>query len=228
VFQAFAPEKDMLLYNRGIRRRLATMLGGDPRRLEMAHSLLFTLPGTPIMRYGDEIGMGDDLSLPERESVRTPMQWTADYNGGFSTSKKTVLPVIMEGPFGTHRVNVAEQRRDPGSLLNAVERMVRMRKECPELGWGDYRVLASRSPQVMAVLATWRNNSVLSLHNFDDQAQEVRLAAPGAEKQPLTNLLSPDHSMPDEQGRHSIALPPYGYRWYRIGPLLDVMKRESR
>jgi maltose alpha-D-glucosyltransferase/alpha-amylase len=228
VFEAFAPDKDMLLYDRGIRRRLASMLGGDQRRVEMAHSLLFTLPGTPIMRYGDEIGMGDDLRLPERQSVRTPMQWTADFNGGFSTARKTVPPVMMEGPFGTHRINVADQRRDPDSLLNAVERMIRMRKECPELGWGDFQVLATRSPHVLAVLATWRGNSVLSLHNFDDQAREVRLAVPGGEHQPLTNLLRPDHSMPDEQGRHSVAMPPFGYRWYRVGPLLDVIKRDPR
>jgi maltose alpha-D-glucosyltransferase / alpha-amylase len=156
------------------------------------------------------------------------MQWTADVNGGFSTARKTVLPVVREGPFGAHRINVAEQRRDPGSLLNAVERMIRMRKECPELGWGDFQVLGTRSPHVLAVLATWRNNSVLSVHNFDDQAREVAITVPGAQRQPLTNLLSPDHSLPDEDGRHAIGLPPYGYRWYRVGPLLDVMKRESR
>jgi maltose alpha-D-glucosyltransferase/alpha-amylase len=228
VFQSFGPEEGMRLYDRGIRRRLASMLGGDPRRLEMAHSLLFALPGTPIMRYGDEIGMGDDLTLPERQAVRTPMQWTSDAHGGFSSASRTVLPVVAEGPFGLHRVNVAEQRRDPGSLLNSVERMIRMRKECPELGWGDYQVMPTRSPSVLAVMATWRKNSVVSVHNFDAVAREVRLAIPGGEDQPLTNLLSPDHSTPDEQGCHAIGLPPYGYRWYRVGPLLDVLRRESR
>jgi maltose alpha-D-glucosyltransferase/alpha-amylase len=228
VFAAFGPEKDMLLYNRGIRRRLAPMLGGDQRRLEMAHSLLFTLPGTPVMRYGDEIGMGDDLSLPEREGVRTPMQWTADDHGGFSAASKTVSPVITQGPFGTRRVNVAEQRRASGSLLNCVERMIRMRKECPEIGWGDFRVLPTRSPHVLAVHHTWRRNGLLSVHNFDDQAREVTLAVPGAEDQPLTNLLAPDDSYPGKDGRHAVALPPYGYRWYRVGPLLDVMRREPR
>jgi maltose alpha-D-glucosyltransferase/alpha-amylase len=228
VFDTFAPDEDMRLYGRGIRRRLAPMLGGDPRRLELAYSLLFTLPGTPILRYGDEIGMGDDLSQPERQAVRTPMQWTADRHGGFSIADKTVLPVVREGPWGYPRVNVAEQRRDPGSLLNITERLVRMRKECPEFGWGESQVLRTGSPHVLAVLATWRQNAVVAVHNFAAEAREVRLVVPGAERTPLTNLLAPAHSTPDERGRHTLALEPYGYHWFRVGPLLDVIRREPR
>jgi maltose alpha-D-glucosyltransferase/alpha-amylase len=228
VFDTFAPAEDMRLYGRGIRRRLASMLGGDRRRMELAASLLFTLPGTPVLRYGDEIGMGDDLSLPERQSVRTPMQWTADRHGGFSIADKTVLPVIAQGPFGYHHLNVADQRRDPDSLLNCTERLIRMRKECPEFGWGDYQVLRTGSPQVLAVLATWRKNAVVAVHNFADAACEVMLAIPGAEHTPLTNLLLPEHSEPDGRGRHVIAMEPYGYRWFRVGPLLDLICREPR
>jgi maltose alpha-D-glucosyltransferase/alpha-amylase len=228
VFAPFAPEEDMRLYGRGIRRRLASMLGGDHRRLELAYSLLFTLPGTPILRYGDEIGMGDDLSLPERQAVRMPMQWTADRHGGFSMADKTVLPVMREGPFGYPRVNVAEQRRDPNSLLNITERLIRMRKECPEFGWGAYQVLRTGSPHVLAVLATWRQNAVVTVHNFAAEAREVKLAIPGAERTPLTNLLAPAHSTPDDRGRHALALEPYGYHWFRVGPLLDVIRREPR
>jgi maltose alpha-D-glucosyltransferase / alpha-amylase len=228
VFDAFAPAEDMRLYGRGIRRRLATMLGGDQRRMELAYSLLFSLPGTPVLGYGDEIGMGDNLALPERQSVRTPMQWTADGNGGFSIADRTVLPAVSEGPFGYHHINVADQRRDPGSLLNCTERLIRMRKECPEFGWGDYRVLSTGSPHVLAVLVTWRKNAVLAVHNFADAAGEVALAIPGAEHAPLTNLFSPEHSAPDARGRHTLALEPYGYRWYRVGPLLDVICREPR
>jgi maltose alpha-D-glucosyltransferase / alpha-amylase len=166
VFRTFAPEADMLLYQRGIRRRLATMLGGDQRRVELAYSLMFTLPGTPVLRYGDEIGMGDDQALPERQAVRTPMQWTADPHGGFSTAEKTVLPAVSEGPFGYHRVNVAEQRRAPGSLLNCTERLIRQRKECPEFGWGDAQIVRTGSPHVLAVITTWRHNAVVAVHNF--------------------------------------------------------------
>jgi maltose alpha-D-glucosyltransferase / alpha-amylase len=228
VFDTFAPDEDMRLYGRGIRRRLATMLGGDQRRMELAYSLLFTLPGTPVLRYGDEIGMGDDLSLPERHAVRTPMQWTTDRHAGFSTADRTILPVVHEGPFGYHRVNVAEQRRDPSSLLNCTERLMRMRKECPEFGWGDYQLVRTGSPHVLAVLATWRRNAVVAVHNFAAEAQEVTLAIPGAERAPLTNLLTPEHSSPDTRGRHAVALEPYGYRWFRVGPLLDVITREPR
>ena len=117
VFDAFGPNKEDQLYDRGIRRRLAPMLGGDRRRLELAYSLMFTLPGTPVVRYGDEIGMGDNLALPERACCRTPMQWSTEPQGGFSKSDKPVVPVISHGPYGFQQVNAAEQRRDPNSLL---------------------------------------------------------------------------------------------------------------
>src|SRR5439155_1945395 len=118
VFAAFGPEKRMQLYDRGIRRRRAPMLGRNRKRLELAFSLLFSLPGTPMMQYGDEIGMGDDLRLPERECARTPMQWTAGNHGGFSMSKTVARRVISDPVYGFRRVNVADQRRDPHSLLN--------------------------------------------------------------------------------------------------------------
>ena len=129
VFEAFGPKKEMQLYDRGIRRRLATMLNGDRRQIELAYSLLFTLPGTPVIRYGDEIGMGDDLSLPERNSARTPMQWSNEPHGGFTKSDKPFLPVISDGPYGFQHINAAIQRRYPESLLNWTERIIRMRKE---------------------------------------------------------------------------------------------------
>ena len=134
----------MQLYERGIRRRLAPMLNGDRRRIELAYSLMFTLPGTPVLRYGDEIGMGDDLKLPERNCARTPMQWSTEPHAGFTKSDKPILPVISDGPYGYQHVNAAEQRRDPNSLLNWTERIIRMRKEVPEVGWGDFEVLSTR------------------------------------------------------------------------------------
>jgi maltose alpha-D-glucosyltransferase/alpha-amylase len=125
-------------------------------------------------------------------------------------------------------VNVADQRRDPTSLLNCTERLIRMRKECPELGWGDFQILPTGTKQVLAVLTTWRKNSVLSVHNFSDQATEVELEIPDAATCPLTNLLDPHDCQPNERGRHALALEPYGYRWFRVGRLLDVITRESR
>src|SRR5258707_8817133 len=118
VFAAFAPEKRMLLYDRGIRRRLAPMLGNDRRRIELANSLLFTLPGTPVLRYGDEIGMGDDLDLPERNCARTPMQWSTEPHGGFTKADKPGVPGISEGPHGYPHLNPPQHRREPHPPLH--------------------------------------------------------------------------------------------------------------
>src|SRR3984885_3949591 len=136
VFAAFGPDPEMQLYNRGIRRRLAPMLEGDRRRLELAYSLMMTLPGTPVIRYGDEIGMGDNLKLPERNCARTPMQWSTEPNAGFTKSDKPIMPVISSGAYGFEHVNAAAQRRDPDSLLNWMECIIGMRKEVAVIGWG--------------------------------------------------------------------------------------------
>src|SRR6185312_13424786 len=104
VFEALGPDKNMQLYDRGIRRRLAPMLHGDRRRLECAYSLMFTLPGTPVIRYGDELGMGDNLDLPERNCARTPMQWSTEPHAGFTRADKPVLPVIDDGPYAYTQV----------------------------------------------------------------------------------------------------------------------------
>lgn len=223
VFAEFGPEKDMQLYDRGIRRRLAPMLRNDRRRLELAYSLLFTLPGTPVLRYGDEIGMGDDLSLPERECARTPMQWSTEPYGGFTRLRSGGKSVISDGPFGFAHVNVAQQRRDPGSLLNWMERVIRMRKEIPEVSWGDFEVLPLDDNAVLMLRYTWRGNAVLFLHNLSDAPVEVDFSGPAQ----LTNVLSDDHSRPDERGRHQVMLEPYGYRWFREGGLGYILDRDE-
>jgi maltose alpha-D-glucosyltransferase/alpha-amylase len=217
VFDAFAPKKSMRLYDRGIRRRLAPMLGNDRRRLELANSLLFTLPGTPIIRYGDEIGMGDNLSLPERYPVRTPMQWSSLPHGGFTTARRPIRPVIDDDVFGYSKVNVGDQRRDPNSLLNWTERIIRTRKECPEIGWGDWRLVPRLPDQVLGLRYDWNGRATVALHNFSDQPTTVRLTGDGADT--LTNLLSQERSDAPKSGRHSIELEPYGYRWLRVGEL---------
>ena len=229
VFDAMGPDKSMQLYDRGIRRRLVPMLGGDRRRIELAYSLLCTLPGTPVIRYGDEIGVGDDLDLPERNCARTPMQWSTEPKGGFTKSDKPVSPVIDKGPYGYQHVNVAQQRRDPGSLLNWMERVLRMRKEVPEISWGDFTIIATRDPAVLVMRYDWRKNSVLFVHNFAEQPREIALSAglPDGEGDQLTNLLSEDHSNCDAKGRHRILLEGYGYRWYRVGGLDYILKRSD-
>lgn len=227
VFAAFGPEPEMQLYQRGIRRRLAPMLQGDRRRLELAYSLMMTLPGTPILRYGDEIAMGDDLKLPERNSARTPMQWSTESQAGFTKNNKSVLPVICDGPYGFSHVNVAAQRRDPNSLLNWMERIIRMRKEVPEVGWGDFSFIRCNTPQVIIIRYIWRNNSVVFVHNLNSEPEEVRFAlkVPNENKCALVNLLSDEHSEPSDTGRHKILLEPYGYRWFRVCGLDYLLKR---
>src|SRR5262249_41057559 len=144
-----------------------------------------------------EIGMGDNLKLKERDSVRTPMQWSDETQGGFSLAKKTILPVIDDGIWGYQRVNVEAQKRDPNSLLNWTARMIRIRKECPEFGWGDYKVLNSGKRGVLAMQFDWRNNSLVTLHNFEDKPQSLSLTIAGKENDRLVNLLVGEHSEAD-------------------------------
>src|ERR1700686_4297540 len=229
VFKAFGPQPAMQLYDRGIRRRLAPMLEDDRRRIELAYSLMFTLPGTPVLRYGDELGMGDDLRLPERQCARTPMQWSDEPNAGFTKSEKPILPVISAGPCGYEHVNAARQRRDPNSMLNWMERIIRMRKEVPEVGWGDFQVIATRDPAVLVLRYDWRNNSVLFVHNLDDKPREISFSTglPGDAGNLLVNLLAEDHSRADERGKHNLLIEAYGYRWYRVGGLDYLLKRSD-
>jgi maltose alpha-D-glucosyltransferase/alpha-amylase len=229
VFAKFGPDKSMQLYDRGIRRRLAPMLGGDRRRLELAYSLMYTLPGTPVLRYGDEIGMGDNLDLPERNCARTPMQWSSEPHAGFTKHERPKNPVIDSGPYGYEHVNVAKQRRDPNSMLNWTERIIRMRKEVPEVGWGDFQIIATRDPAVLAIRYDWRNNSVLFVHNLDEKPREVSFAVGLGTKQDehLINLLSEDHSHADAKGKHSLMLEAYAYRWYRVGGLDYLLRRSD-
>ena len=229
VFATFGPDKNMQLYQRGIRRRLAPMMQGDRRHLELAYSLMMTLPGTPVIRYGDEIGMGDDLRLPERECARTAMQWSTEPHAGFSKSTQPCASVIKEGAYGYPHVNVAAQRRDPNSLLNWMERIIRMRKEVPEIGWGDFSFLPTGNPKVFVMRYDWRDNSVVCVHNLSAEPQEVRfnVRVPDQESTTLVNLLSEEHSYPAKGSRHCILLEPYGYRWFRVGGLDYLLKRSE-
>ncbi|HEY0253881.1 MAG TPA: alpha-amylase family protein, partial [Kofleriaceae bacterium] len=227
VFDAMGPDKKMQLYDRGIRRRLAPMLDGDRRRLELAYSLVFTLPGTLVIRYGDELGMGDNLRLKERNCARTPMQWSREPHAGFTRAEKPVLPVIDQGPYGYEKINAADQRRDPSSLLNWTERIIRMRKEVPEIGWGEVSVVETKQHGVLALRYDWRNNSVLVVHNLSGEAVEIDLHLGDSAGRKLINLLDTAHSEADHRGHHQITMEPYGYAWYRLGGLGYILDRTS-
>jgi trehalose synthase len=218
VFAALAPQEDMRIYGRGIRRRVPPMLAGDRRRLELVYSLLFALPGTPVLLYGEELGIGDDLTVEGRASVRVAMQWDDGAGCGFSTARPRV-PVVEGGDFGCRRVNAADQRHDPGSLLNWMERLIRRRKETPELGWGSFRVLPAGDPAVLALRCHWRGSAVLTVHNFADRPAKADLDLDGDQGADLVELLADQAYPRPDAAADGVPLDGYGYRWFRLrGP----------
>jgi maltose alpha-D-glucosyltransferase/alpha-amylase len=225
VFEACGPDPSMQLYGRGIRRRMAAMLGGDRRRIELAFSLLFSLPGTPMIQYGDEIGIWDDLSLPERDCARTAMQWSSQPYGGFSKSGKVVVPIVDDDRHGFRSCNVADQRRDPNSLLNWCERRIRARKELPEIGWGECAILQTDAPSVLALRFVWRNTALVTLHNFADRQATVQFDVGTDDGGVLCDFFDEDHSRAGELGKHRITIGPYIHKWYRVGGPDTVLKR---
>jgi maltose alpha-D-glucosyltransferase/alpha-amylase len=216
VFDAFGPEPRMRLYDRGIRRRLAPMLGGDRNRLELAYSLQFTLRGTPVLRYGEEIGMGDDLNLEGRNSIRTPMQWSFAENGGFTGSDKPVRPVIDHGPYGYKKLNVTAQRQDKTSLLAWFERMIHTLRESPEVGAGKCTIIEQKLPTgVLAHRADGTTGTMLFLHNLGTETVTVDLGSLYAESD-YANQVFGDQDYADVGKLDALELGPYGYRWIRL------------
>jgi trehalose synthase len=218
VFAAFGPDPDMQVYGRGLRRRLPPMLGGDPRRVRMVYSLLFSLPGTPVLFYGEEIGMGENLSADGRSAVRTPMQWTAGRNGGFSDAAPSRLPgPVVRGGYGPEHVSVEAQRRDPDSLLHFVSLLVRRYREAPELGWGDLEVLAQPHRAVLAHRLSHDGASTVALHNLGEEGVTVplRLRDVAAGTRLVDQLVDGTVDL-DDKGRAAVDLEGYGYRWLRV------------
>lgn len=226
VFAAFAPRQEMQIFGRGIRRRLPPMVQNDRRRMEMIYSLAFSLPGIPLLRYGDEIAMGDDLDLPGRDSVRTPMQWSDQPNGGFSTASPEAFPrpMIAEGKYGYPRVNVAFEQRQPDSLLNWMEHLIRTRRQCPEFGAGRWRILPTDESAVLAHFCETDQTAMLALHNLADRPCVVDL--PEFEHHRLMEVfndnfsfIDPEQSYPlSTQSTNALSLNAYGYRWFRVSP----------
>lgn len=214
VMRVFAPDPDMRIYERGIRRRLAPMLEGDERRLAMAHALLFSLPGTPILRYGEEIGMGDDLSLPERLSVRTPMQWSDEPNAGFSRApaERLVAPLIDSGDYSFSKLNVYAQTLRDDSLLAKTSNMMRTRIGLGEIGSGRCRPVSSDAPKVFAVRHDG-NSTVLMLANLSAEAVTVQLQDEDLED--FLDVLADGPYDPPVGAPLRLELRGYGYRWLR-------------
>ena len=213
VFARFGPDESLQLYGRGLRRRLPTMLGGDQRAIRMVYSLAFSLPGTPVLFYGEEIGMAENVAIQGRYSVRAPMQWSGEHQAGFTTAEEAARPVVEDGPFGYRELNVTRQRRDPDSLLNWMERLTRRRRECPELGWGKPALLDSGDAAVFAQRSDWEGSTVVAVHNLAGRDARTRLELGGEGS--LVDLFHDEEHALDE-GAVSLELSPYDARWFRV------------
>jgi len=225
VFARFGADPSLQLYGRGLRRRLPTMLDGDPRRIKMVYSLLFSLPGTPVLFYGEEIGMGENLDIDGRMAVRTPMQWTDQRNGGFSKAPPSRLRrPLTQGSFGPEHVNVASQRLDPDSLLGFITLLIKRYRESPELGWADFSVLDQPHRHVLAHECAWDDRRIVAIHNLSPDSCTVPLTLTGCDnRHHLLDLLQDSTTSElDDRGRVELAVEGYGYRWLRL------MSRDSR
>ena len=176
MYAAYAPDPRMKI-NVGIRRRLSPLLDNDRRRLELLNAVLLSLPGSPILYYGDEIGMGDDLGLADRNGVRTPMQWDAGTNAGFSTAapENLFFPVIKDNVYGFSRTNVESQERDPGSMLHFTRRLLELRRQFPAFALGNLNFVETGNPAVLAYTREHEGSTLLVVANFASSAQAARL-----------------------------------------------------
>jgi glycosidase len=193
------------------------MLAGDQDRIRMVYSLLFSLPGTPVLFYGEEIGMGENLDIPGRLSVRTPMQWTSEPGAGFTTADPATLErPFPKGSWSPKNVNVSDQRRDPDSLYVFMRDLVRRYRQCPELGWGKFTSLPCTAASVFAHRCDWEDRSVVALHNLAPRAATVSLRLDDCtQRQVLYDVLGDDSVQVAADGSFTVQLPGYGHRWFR-------------
>jgi maltose alpha-D-glucosyltransferase / alpha-amylase len=213
MWEFYAPEPRMRL-NQGIRRRLAPLLDNSRPRIELANSILLTLTGSPVIYYGDEIGMGDNIELDDRDGVRTPMQWSLGPNAGFSQAPPDALynPVIDDRTYGYRQVNVAAQRCDAGSLLTRMREMLAVRKAHPAFGRGDLRTLTTDDRSVLAYLRTWEDETLLVVNNLSPEPLEVLVPLPGMDGMRAVDLFT-GQELPLITPSYPLSLEPYAYRW---------------
>ncbi|MEM6427890.1 MAG: maltose alpha-D-glucosyltransferase [Deinococcota bacterium] len=216
MYKTYAPDPEMKK-NVGIRRRLAPLLGNDQRKLKLMNSMLMTLPGTPIIYYGDELGMGDNIALYDRNGVRTPMQWDNSRNAGFSEAGNLYAPVIADAHFGYEWVNVAAQNQDPESPLNFMRKLMKVRKQHPALGRGTFEILEPENKAILPFLNVSDDDVVIALHNLSVDAQTVSLDLSRYNGQTLTDCFSGD-SIGQASAATEVRLEPYQFMWYSIHP----------
>ena len=217
MWHYYAPEPRMRL-NLGIRRRLAPLLDNDIRKLRFINGLLFALPGSPILYYGDEIGMGDNIHLNDRDGVRTPMQWDNRDNAGFSDAPSEFLhsPVISDGEFDYRNVNVEKERKNPASIFNFIKMLIQVRKRHTALSSGDYRFFESNHDSVMIFNRFSDDEQILTLWNFSDKPSTVQFSFDGYKDKKLYDLFSGEEINYNHFDRIEIDLAFYEFKWYLI------------
>ncbi len=211
MWDFYAPQPRMRL-NMGIRRRLAPLLDNDPARIRLAHSILLTLIGSPTLYYGDEIGMGDNIWLDDRNGVRTPMQWDDSPNGGFSAApaEKLYAPPIADEVYGYSRVNAAARRKDPASFYNWLKRVIGIRRQYPAFGSGSLHLLPCAENAILAFVRQTDDQTLLCIHNLSGQERSFQL--PDLPDLRLNCLLSPAN--PAVESKNGFSLPAFGFEWY--------------
>ncbi|MEX2584616.1 MAG: maltose alpha-D-glucosyltransferase [Gemmatimonadota bacterium] len=217
MYREYAADPRMRL-NLGIRRRLAPLMENDRRKIELLNSILFTMPGTPIIYYGDEIGMGDNIYLGDRDGVRTPMQWSPDRNGGFSSAEpqRLYLPVLTDSIYGFQSVNVEAQQRSPFSLLNWMKRLIQVRKAHRAFGRGSIEFLSPENQHVLAYLREHDGDVILVVNNLSGSAQPVKLDLGRFAGCVPVELLGHTEFLPIEEAPYALTLSPYGFFWFAI------------
>ena len=217
MYREYAADPRMRI-NLGIRRRLAPLMDNDRRKIELLNSILFTMPGSPIIYYGDEIGMGDNVWLGDRDGVRTPMQWSPDRNAGFSRAQpeRLYLPAISDAVYGFQSVNVEAQEHSPNSLLNWTKRLIRVRKQHRAFGRGSITFLQPENPHVLAYLREYQGDVILVVNNLSASAQAVQLDLAGYAGFTPVELLGETAFPLVDETPYAITLSPYGFFWFAL------------
>ena len=217
MYSEYAKDPRMKL-NLGIRRRLAPLLDNGRDEIELMHAILFSLPGAPVLYYGDEIGMGDNVYLGDRDGVRTPMQWTGDRNGGFSRADfaQLYLPPLMDPVYGFQAVNVEAELRTPTSLLRWLHRFIALRKEHPVFGLGTYEPLRPENPRVFAHIRRYADDIILCVHNLARSAQAVELDLSEFDGYVPEEMLGRTQFPPIGEWPYLLTLAPRGWFWFRL------------
>jgi maltose alpha-D-glucosyltransferase / alpha-amylase len=228
LFKAYASDSS-LKYNVGIRRRLAPLLNNDRRKIELLYTILISLPGTPVMYYGDEIGMGDNVYLGDRFGVRTPMQWNMNQNAGFSTAnpQRLYLPIITDPIYRHESVNVATQEENPSSLLWWMKHVMGMRKRLNIFGRGEMKIIESSNSKVLAFARTYEKQRLIVVANLSQFSQATNLNLSEYKDCDITEVFSQNKFMNVGAGDYAITIGPYGYFWFQVDTIEKRDKSEA-